>query len=279
MTPRFLYKYQPVCTQSIQNLKAQVLYFSSPHHFNDPFDCALMPNFRTPTADELEGLMRHYLSRDLPEDARREFKGANMATLRSLFLRAGKAAFEQTVKVFLETKGVCCFSEKHDDLLMWSHYGGYCKGFCLEFSTTDEEFAKIVRKVDYSDDIPCIDLVPIILSAPDKPDKQVLDLFCTKSTSWRYEHEWRGLHDTGGTAYRYPAEWLTGVYFGPNIEIEWREIICLILQAQNSRVNFWRGRRSETEFKVVFEQVSYTPHAEAERKGLIRDEQSCSQSK
>jgi len=265
MAPPFLYKYQPLCLQSIQNLKAQVLYFSSPRHFNDPFDCALMPNFRTLTEDDLESLRRHYLSRDLPEDARKKFNGADLATLRSLFLRAGKAGFENAVSDFLKTKGVCCFSEKHDDLLMWSHYGGQYNGFCLEFSTSNPEFAKKVQKVDYRDDIPCIDLSSFILSSPEQPNKQVLDLFCTKSTSWRYEHEWRGLHDTGGTAYRYPAEWLTGVYFGPRMGMEWCEIICLILQTQNSRVKFWRGRRSEKEFKVVFEQLSYTPSADVKR--------------
>jgi hypothetical protein len=262
MAPPFLYKYQPLCAQSIQNLKAQVLYFGSPRHFNDPFDCALIPNFRTPTNDDLERLRQHYLSRNLPEDARKEFKGADLPTLQSLFLRAGKAAFEKAVRVFLETTGVCCFSEKYDDLLMWSHYGGQYKGFCLEFSPNDPEFKQKVQKVEYRDDIPCIDLVPIILSSPEEPDKQILDLFCTKSTSWRYEHEWRGLHDKGGTAFRYPAEWLTGVYFGPRMEIEWCEIICLILQTQNHRVNFFRGRRSEAEFKVAFEQVRYTPGAE-----------------
>jgi hypothetical protein len=263
MAPPFLYKYQALSTQSIRNLKEQVLYFNSPRYFNDPFDCALIPNFHTPTDDDLETLRRNYLSRDLPEDTRREFSGANMPTLRSLFLRAGKTAFEQTVKVFLETNGVCCFSEKYDDLLMWSHYGGQYSGFCLEFSTSDREFAKKMRKVDYRDDIPCIDLVPIILSSPEQPDTQVLDLFCTKSTSWRYEDEWRGLHDTEGTAYRYPAEWLTGVYFGPRMEMEWCEIICLILQARNRRVKFWRGRRSETAFRVAFEQVNFTLDAGA----------------
>ena len=36
---------------------------------------------------------------------------------------------------FSNTRGVCCFSEIKDGLLMWAHYSSGYKGFCLEFCT------------------------------------------------------------------------------------------------------------------------------------------------
>lgn len=52
--PRLLYKYEPFSTQSLLNLKRQVIYFGSPLMFNDPYDCALTPNIVIPSDEELE---------------------------------------------------------------------------------------------------------------------------------------------------------------------------------------------------------------------------------
>ena len=81
--------------------------------------------------------------------------------------------------------------------------------------------------------------------------------------SWSYEREWRVLHAEAGTAFHYPAACLTGIYFGPEISFEALEIICLILQGQNPDFRFWKGRRSETEFKVEFDEFTYTPPLKA----------------
>ena len=96
----------------------------------------------------------------------------------------------------------------------------------------------------------------------------VFELFCTKSDSWCYEREWRAIHKEAGTQYVYPPEALTGVYFGPDIDNESLEIVCLILAGQNERVRFYRGSRSNTEFRVLFKPFTYTSYLQAERMGL-----------
>ena len=48
---------------------------------------------------------------------------------------AAEKSFEERNKINLYERGVCCFSEKKDDILMWSHYADGHKGFCLEFIT------------------------------------------------------------------------------------------------------------------------------------------------
>ena len=45
-------------------------------------------------------------------------------------------------------RGVCCLSEKHDDVLMWSHYSNGHKGFCLKFETSYEPFYIRPQKLD-----------------------------------------------------------------------------------------------------------------------------------
>jgi hypothetical protein len=149
---------------------------------------------------------------------------------------------------------------------MWSHYGGHYKGFCLEFDPSYEPFQK-AKPVKY---VPALPKIGISTALLDDEFSPIAELFCTKSLAWAYEKEWRAIHHIAGTQFIYPTEALTGVFFGPDIDAQALEIICLILAGQNEGVRFWRGARSSTEFRVVFEQFSYTSHLEAKRRGLLR---------
>lgn len=267
MPPSHLYKYESLTAQTLQNLKGQVLFFGSPMQFNDPYDCALIPNIRPPTDDEIESIRHSYLQSTItPPAARQEFEALTTNALRQTLISAGLSGLKAATNAFLTTRGVSCFSERNDDLLMWSHYGGRYKGMCLEFSTASEPFSKM-HKVQYVKAPPIIELAPLLKTHTDFDF--ISTLFCTKSEAWSYEKEWRALHAVAGTKFVYPANLLTGVYFGPDIDRESLEIICLILRGQNESVKLWRGSRSTTEFKVLFEEFEYTPHIEAKKNGLV----------
>lgn len=263
--PDHLYKYESFSTQSLLNLKKQVIYFGSPASFNDPYDCALTPNIVEPTDEEALLVRNEYLKKhDIPRDARAAFETAPVSDLKVALLRAAHSAFDLTITEFLQKRGVSCFSERNDDLLMWSHYGGKYRGFCLEFETTSEAFQR-VQQVRYAPEIPPLTITQVLLNENFHP---FLELFCTKSNAWEYEREWRAIHVSAGTQFEYPASTLTGVYFGPDIDRQSLEIICLILAGQNDSVQLWQGRRSSTEFRVLFEPFIYTSNLEAKRRGL-----------
>src|SRR5690606_32293035 len=102
----------------------------------------------------------------------------------------------------------------------------------------------------------------------DVPDSLLTDLFCTKGESWAYEKEWRAIHTKAETQFCYEANALTGVLFGPDIDPQCLEIVCLILRGQNKAVKFWRGERSSSEFKVTFTEFQYISYLEAKDRGL-----------
>ena len=265
--PPSLYKYEAFSTQSLLNLKKQIIYFGSPLHFNDPYDCALTPNITEPTDDEVLSVRDGYLKNtDIPPKARREFEITSLPDLRATLMKAARAGFQQVVSDFLSKRGVACFSEKNDDLLMWSHYGGKYKGFCLEFDTASEPFQKI-NPVRYVPSLPPLSIATILL---DRDFHPVLELFCTKSDAWQYEREWRAIHGTAGTQFVYPTAALTGIYFGPDIDVQSLEVVCLVLAGQNETVKLWRGQRSTSEFRVVFGPFTYTSHIDAKRHGLVK---------
>lgn len=256
--PKKLYKYEAFTEQSLKNLKAQAIYFGSPKNFNDPYDCALTPVITPPSDSEVESIRANLLDELLLHTLAAEIPNISTQNLREMFLGISKDALKIAQENFMQ-RGISCFSEVNDELLMWSHYGGRYKGFCLEFETSHQPFEKM-RKVSYSTKMPLIEVATLLL----KNDfEAVMDLLSTKSTSWAYEREWRVLHAVAGTTYHYPTECLTGIYFGPEISSEALEIICLVLQGQNPHVRFWKGRRSQTEFKVEFEEFAYTPFVKA----------------
>jgi Protein of unknown function (DUF2971) len=264
--PKYLYKYEPFNTRTLENLKAQSIYFGSPSSFNDPYDCSFMPALAPISDETVEQIRGRYLNdSDTPLHARQQFAKASTEELRQIFLRSGRAALDQSVAQFIENRGVSCFSERHDDLLMWSHYGGRHTGFCLEFDASKTPFQKI-KKVTYTPSLPIVDITPWLLG--DNYDG-VMSLFTTKSSAWEYEAEWRAVHENAGTLYCYPADSLTGVFFGPEISVEALEIVCLILRGQNEGVKFWRGRRSSSAYRVEYEAFNYVPYLEARARGLL----------
>jgi Protein of unknown function (DUF2971) len=265
--PKYLYKYENFSAQALENLKNQSLYFASPRGFNDPYDCALHPSVKEPTDDEVQHVRNHYLAKsDLPPDVRRKFAEFSISGLRFMLMSQGQNVLDAAVQEFLQRRGVTCFSEKNNSLLMWAHYGGRYKGFCLEFRA-DAELFRTVRKVKYEQEMPQIDIVPIMCGG-DEAD-EILNLYCTKALDWQYEQEWRCIHKQAGIAYSYPSNALTGVYIGPDANFASFEIIALIIANQNPSVKLWQGHRSKSEFQVDFELATYVPYLEAKRQGLL----------
>jgi len=257
--PPRLYKYTAFTAQNLENLQNQVIYFNSPRNFNDPFDCSVTPNIRTPTDDDVESIRVRYLADpEISYSVREQLQRATTDRLRQMFMKSAKDVAAAKIKEFSETRGVSCFSECCDELLLWAHYGGSYRGFCLEFDTT--YFPK-VQKVLYSAEMPSFDPVPVLRNELESND--FMSMFSSKSPSWAYEKEWRVLHAKAGTLYRYPSEVLTGVYFGPEISQAALEIICLILQGQNKTVALWKGTRNPTSFKVDFTRFDYLSYLKA----------------
>lgn len=266
--PKKLYKYEPFTDVTLRNLKRQSVHFSSPNGFNDPYDCSIIPEIQDLTVEQISTLKRYYLDeREIAEELRNEIEQMPNEAFAKMIQRVTVDVLSEQMKSFRKNNGITCLCETNDELLMWAHYGGKYKGFCLEFDTSFEPF-KDAKKVNYLEIIPKVNPTPMIR---DNDILQFLNLLYTKSRSWEYEKEWRILHTDAGTPYVYPSEALTAIYFGPDIEFDCFEIIALIILGQNPNVKFYFGKRSSKVFKVEFgEPQDYIPHIAAKKLGLIK---------
>ncbi|EEX36512.1 hypothetical protein VIB_002827 [Vibrio metschnikovii CIP 69.14] len=259
--PKKLYKYESVTTQALANLKNGQIYFSLPSQFNDPFDCSL-PISLDLRVESLSRFRQSFLGRgNLPELSLKQLNNMSDSDLSQMLNRA----MYDILGTNLKGKGVSCFSSDFNNLLMWSHYGAKHTGFCLEFDTSLEPFSK-ARKVKYVDDFPKLDAEVMVVDCNYEP---VLELLHTKSAAWRYENEWRCIHNEAPLAYMYEQASLTGVYFGSETDEACIEIICLILQGQNPNVRFWQGKKCEDKFGLKFEEFFYTSNIKAQELGVI----------
>jgi hypothetical protein len=264
--PATLFKYQPFDMYSLQNLKAQSVYFGSPLNFNDPYDCGLSARFGAPTEEEIGAIVESYLARpDLSDEFKLELTKKSKEQLTYMFTNAAQNAAADQRKLFADEYGIACFTESKDNLLMWGHYGGRFKGFCLEYRTDCEMFQKAF-KVTYFSDIPVLNVASIITSWNFAP---IIEMYAIKAIDWQYEREWRVFHKVAGTQYGYDAKTLKAVYFGPDIDPQAREIVCLVLGGQNPQVEYWIGRRSTSQYKIEFEKITYTSHLDAKKLGLL----------
>jgi hypothetical protein len=167
-------------------------------------------------------------------------------------IESAKTASRDKIREFRQ-KGIACFSEKEDDILMWAHYSDGHRGFCLEYDTNYEPFQK-VHQVVYSASFPTINPADVLLG-------RLLNIpithLTTKSEHWSYEKEWRVISDEGDKEFGISVSALTGIYFGCAMPCVHKEVIAMILAGSPTKL--YEMKRSETEFRVVFELCTYTP--------------------
>ena len=259
--PETIFKYVGANIRSIVNIKSQSFYMAPINKLNDPYDSSVSFILNDLSDDEIKTLKSQ---KDCPEELVEE----SYFNVRKKTKEICEKLLLKHQSEFVKTRGVTCFSERNDNLLMWAHYADGYKGMCLEFDTNYSPFEKL-HKVRYGLGFPLIDVATCLdLKEKKERDSLIKDLYCHKSNDWSYEKEWRLIHEKAGTEFVYESEALKAIYFGPEIEQEILETTCLIIQGQNPQVEFWKGCLSENEFKVIFSRFRYHSFNEVKSKGL-----------
>ena len=150
-------------------------------------------------------------------------------------------------------RGVTCFSERPDSILLWSHYGGGHCGFCLEFDTASPLLAKL-HKVTYSDDLLELNTAKEIMG----DGSFIMDILLRKASCWSYEEEWRAIHMEGDKEDGYGVEALTGLYFGAGMTPAEKDLIGHMLHG--SPTQLYEVSRSGTSLRLETRHVTYTPY-------------------
>lgn len=245
--PRWLYKYCPPQPEkrAEENLRQRVLFFNSPAYFNDWYDCRFKPPVDNLTAEQIMEIRESYIRR-IPEEQRDSLP----VPTRDQFIAHIKIALAKKWDEFRASCGISCFSECHNNLLMWSLYGGDNRGFCLAFDTQDAQLFgdnMILRQVKYGSIPPYANAVQIL-----KNDREhFYQVVSSKPADWRHEREWRLIQrKRGGLVYNAAA--LRFVYFGPEATEKMKERISAIVTKGYPHVELWQAQFNDEEYKLDF---------------------------
>lgn len=182
---RTLYKYFPLTNdahlQRLERLLQGWIYFSSPDHFNDPFE--ISPVLAPPTREDFDDVI------DLVSpEVRMLSKSARSKVFRGITDAIRSSSSPAVTTDWMKSVGVLCLSTQPEDLLMWAHYASNHSGLCVGFDSDVGLFGS-ARGVKYSNERPLVRAIDLSRNE----DALIDGVLFTKSLHWKYEAEWRCL--------------------------------------------------------------------------------------
>lgn len=245
--PTHLFKYRCVSTRSLRMLKEGKYFFASAHSFNDPLDCSVEPIYELPHIDKIienqaiilqnndgisfeEALQKSQVIRNVPK-----------ADLEKIMQRI-RYQIQQILK---DEYGILSLSAKNDNILMWSHYADYHKGFCIQFNRSPDNPLRVTQPVEY------VEEYPYFCYFDDLPGNIAKKTILTKSCDWSYEEEWRGIQKAN-TEVRYTDDMISGIIFGLKMSDQHKSEIHQIFK-DNEYITFYQAELVPRKFKLKIE--------------------------
>ncbi|MCZ8531163.1 DUF2971 domain-containing protein [Alteromonas sp. PRIM-21] len=253
------YKYREWNDYTKKLLETNEFWFSSPKHFNDPFDCQIRIN----RDDINETLAIDFLSQSYAKskDEKSHFYNRAYSNFDECkgdleevcdFLRERIRDFEE----YFDDKGILSLSANPKSLLMWGHYGQNHKGISIGLADTSGAFladSRFSNDVNYQSEYPKITARDIVMAKSSEDWDVFVDLiFHTKSSEWSYEKERRVVMSKGDKLYKTPCV-ITEVIFGARCDKSTEQEIRDLLHG--SDVRFRKALLKTQSFDMVIVDV------------------------
>jgi len=162
MLPKTLFRYYPANQQALENIKLQCFFFGGVEAFNDPFECQIIAAVTNENPSVIQMMRERYSNlSDIPSQIREKVREMDPVKFTAMIKNSAIEMVAQAKRDFIANRGVICFSERNENLLMWSHYASGGSGVCLEFRTDSEVFQKGVR-VSYKPEPPVLDALEVM---------------------------------------------------------------------------------------------------------------------
>lgn len=236
MQPYVLFKFRPINKYLIDSLVNSELYFSPLKKLNDPHDCRVNLRQALVRANEIA-----------------EMKQGPLVHL----LRDNE--FLEKADRRIQNVGICSFSMKLANTLMWAHYADNHSGVCLCYRFSKQYLNEEMGIIGMSNVVygaePLTDWLMTIASGDAKLDAVALQmevlkkLLTVKGSRWRYEQEARIISPKPGPA-RLKPEQLLQICFGLETPKEQIQMIRKLVAALGYSVGLAQMRRKNSDFGI-----------------------------
>ncbi len=233
------FKFSTVNKYLIDSLVKGALHFSRPSQLNDPFDCQI----------DLKKSAMHAIS---------QLSGIKCEILKKISELEG---YFDEIQKRMEKVGICSFSLKLEEPLLWSHYADEHRGLCLTYQFPEDFLIDTsnriigVSQIEYG-------INPLtnwfIKNVPEKYETDFEDHFTTellkkiliiKSKCWSYEDEARIIREEEG-AFPIPKNFLKQVCFGLKTSESDISLIRQVVNNSGYSLNYCQIVRKEDDFGI-----------------------------
>lgn len=242
--PNLLFKYLDACG-GLKMLENETLKFTLINNLNDPYDCFHMK----------------------PLELRTQHNNSPVVV----------TGMEEAYNyIFSNSVGICSLCENPLNYLMWSYYNQH-KGVCLAIdmevvneqileSTPYEELFFSLKKVNYTENVPLLDIDEVINDEEDdwkrfiRAQTELHNFLSSKSNYWNHEQEYRLImrkspsYDENHDHFEKIAHCITAIYLGFNIAPE--KARQYIEFARNKNINIYHVYPDEKKFGFKATEIS-----------------------
>jgi hypothetical protein len=217
--PPSKFKYRVVNDRLRQIIVDSQLFFADPRRFydQDPFDCRLDGSL-IHSPDAVLRLAKDTVKKRFPhfnrKQRRKELAGGRGRIDPAMLARTEAPTID---RLLVET-GVCCFTDRPDNLQAWDKHGDKLAGVCLEFVLLDSKPFLTCTPVKYQATPPRFRAAVELVCDPGGFAAKAADWCLTKCEEFKWEEEWRAIAPVGQHAF--PPEALTRIVLGPLITSE-----------------------------------------------------------
>ena len=205
--PSTFFKYRRLDEYTLKSLEQNELWLTEIHKLNDPFECSMLLDHDaclrlTYKSDEFrtnfkkkhgfgisDAEMEKIINSDDPDDTYRKFcasKGLVPTRTAAEQKDLVMARWEEIRNDTNKNIRVCCFSERKDSILMWSHYANQHQGVCVEYDFSEaNEIRYLIQPAYYSNEVFQLGTMDDLTST----NHLMSSLY--KAKDWAYEAEWR----------------------------------------------------------------------------------------
>ncbi|MEX2410244.1 MAG: DUF2971 domain-containing protein [Candidatus Paceibacterota bacterium] len=152
--------------------------------------------------------------------------------------------------------GIYSLSKTYNHELLWAHYGGSHKGFCIEYDLdklVDNIYQKIYYfDVEYSLKPPSLVWNDLLVQDEQNELSILKKIAGTKSKSWDYEEEIRLVTDESEKQF-YEYDAVSAIYFGHRMSEENKDLIMSKMKGRG--IKYFDIRLKENSYKFKREEV------------------------
>lgn len=268
--PRHLYKFRSWNDEHHRKLlEDQIVWFASPASFNDPFDCKIHYQYDKMPQEEKTKRVHKLAKEQYPDwdNDRLHRETRRILDEHPVFssdANLRKREWKKWGELLARYFGILSFAGCIDNILLWSHYSDFHRGFCVKIDghLLAEQLFDLIRTDNHAVDFQKVqyqEMYPVVIPTNDSDEDldRFKRLLTIKSLAWQHENEYRFIYiRRTNLARSISKRTIKRVILGCQMSAKDEKEIVSLVTTELPHTEIWRAVKSPDEFKLEFKPMN-----------------------